>query len=73
MHLKYFKKVSQKTAEGAGDLIGNKMAEEITKVSRTSPYDSSGSVRNETENIGHDKELPISLHELVINLLYYEH
>ena len=27
----------QKTAEAGGDLIGNKIADEITKVSKTSP------------------------------------
>ena len=38
-------------------MIGNKIADEITKVSRTWPHNSSGTVRNETENIEHDKEL----------------
>ena len=31
------KKVIQKTAEAAGDLIGNKITNRITKVSRSSP------------------------------------
>ena len=44
-------------AEATGNVIGNEMADEITKVSRTWPHNSSGTVRNETENIEHDKEL----------------
>ena len=31
------KREIQKTAEAAGDLIGNKIADKITKVSRSSP------------------------------------
>ena len=46
------------TAEATGDLIGNKIAAKITKVSRNSPQKSSGSVESETENIGLDGEIP---------------
>ena len=38
------KRAIQKTAEVTGDLIGNKIAEKITKVSRTSPQNSSDTV-----------------------------
>ena len=34
-------KTASKTAEAAGDLIGNKIAEKILKVSRSSPQNSS--------------------------------
>ena len=35
------KRVIQKTVEGTGDLIGNKIADKITRVSRTSPQNNS--------------------------------
>ena len=35
------KRVVQKTAEGTGDLIGNKIAGRITKFSKTSPQNNS--------------------------------
>ena len=41
-----------------GDLIGNKIADKITNVSRTLPQNISGTLRNETENIQQDKEIP---------------
>ena len=41
------KKVIQKTAEGTGDLIDNKIADRITKVSKSSPQNNS--VTNEEE------------------------
>ena len=49
----------QKTAEATGSLIGNKIANKITKISRTSPQNNSGTVTNETDNIEHDKEISI--------------
>ena len=47
------KRAIQKTAEGTGDLIGNKIAERITKVSKISPQNNSETVTNK-----HDKEIP---------------
>ena len=43
---------TQKTAEATGDLIGNKIANRITKVSRYSQQNNSEIVTNE-----HDKEI----------------
>ena len=48
----------QKMAEETGDLIGNKIADKITKVSRVSPQKSSEIVKNEAGNIGFDREIP---------------
>ena len=48
------KKAIQKTPETTGDLIGNKIADRIRKVSKTSPQNDS--VTNE-ENIGLDSEI----------------
>ena len=45
------KKQLKKTAEAIGDLLGNKIANRITKVLKTSSLD------NEEENIGHNKEI----------------
>ena len=47
------KRVIQKKAEGTGDMIGNKIANRITKVSKTSPRNSLEIVKNER-----DKEIP---------------
>ena len=47
------KRVIQKTTEAIGNLIGNKIANRITKVSRSSPQNNSEKVTNE-----HDKEIP---------------
>ena len=47
------KRVVQKRAEAAGDLIGIKTANRITKSSRSSPENNS-----ETITIEHDKEIP---------------
>ena len=47
------KEVIQKTAEAPGDFIGNKFANRITKVSRSSPQNNSETFKNE-----HDKEVP---------------
>ena len=43
----------QKTAEAAGDLISNKIANKITKVSKISQQNNSETVTNE-----HDEEMP---------------
>ena len=47
------KQIIQKTAEGTGDLVGNKTANKITKLSKNSPQNNSETVTNE-----HDKEIP---------------
>ena len=51
------KRPIQKTAEATGDLISNKIANKITqklKFSRTSPQNTSETVKNEAQNIGLD-------------------
>ena len=48
----------QKTAGATGDLVGNKIAEKITNVSRTSPQNNSETVTSEKKNIGLDREIP---------------
>ena len=47
------KSTIQKTAEATGCLIGNKIANKITKVSKSSQQNNSEAVTNE-----HDKEIP---------------
>ena len=47
------KRAIQKTAVAIGDLIGNKNADKITKVSKNSQKNNSETVTNE-----HDKEIP---------------
>ena len=47
------KRVIQNRAEVTGDLIGNKIAKRITKVSRGSPQNNSEAITNE-----YDKEIP---------------
>ena len=47
----YSKRVIQKTAEATGDLIGNKIPNKITKVSKNSQQNNSETITNE-----HDKE-----------------
>ena len=49
------KRAIQKPAESTGDLIGNKIADGITKASKTLPQNSS--VTNKQENIGLDREI----------------
>ena len=46
-------RIIQKPAEATGDLIGNKIANKGTKVSRSSPQNDSKTITNE-----HDKEKP---------------
>ena len=52
------KRAIEKTAEAAGDLIGNKVADKITKVSRISPQNKLETVTNAEENVGLDREIP---------------
>ena len=52
--LKFFSKVTEATS----DLIGNEVSGKITKISRSSPQNSSETVESETENIGFDTETP---------------
>ena len=47
------KKVIQKTAEPTGNLIGNKNADKITKISKTLQENNSETITNE-----HDKKIP---------------
>ena len=47
------KRVIKETTEATGDLIGNKSADKITKVSKNSQQNNSETVTNE-----HDKEIP---------------
>ena len=58
IYLKLLQKKSKKTADATGDLIGNKIVDKVTKVSRTSPQNSSETVTNETENIRLDRDIP---------------
>ena len=51
------KKVFQKTAEVTGDLIDNKIANKITKISKNSQQNNSETVTNE-----HDKDKPKERH-----------
>ena len=47
--LKLLQKVFQKTAEATGDLIGNKNADKITKVSKNAQQNNLESVTNEND------------------------
>ena len=47
------KRAIQKTAEATGDLIGSKITDRITKVSKSSQQNNSEAVTNK-----HDKEIP---------------
>ena len=47
------KRVIQKTAAVTSDLIGKKIADKMTKVSKTFPQNNSKTINNE-----HDKEIP---------------
>ena len=47
--LKLLQKVIQKTAEATGDLIGNKNADKITKVSKNAQQNNLESVTNEND------------------------
>ena len=58
MHLKLLQKSNSKTAKATGDLIGNKIADKITKVSRGSPQNTSETVESEIENTWFSREIP---------------
>ena len=47
----------QKTAETTADLIGKKVLDKITKISITSPQNSSKTEENKTKNTWFDKEI----------------
>ena len=53
-HLKLFQKeyLKKNPAEATADFMGNKIANEITKISKNSPQNNSETVKNE-----HDKEI----------------
>ena len=51
----YFEKSNSKNSRSTSDLIGNKIADKVTKVSRSSPNNSSETVKSKTENIGYDR------------------
>ena len=51
------KRVIQQTAEATGGLIGNTIADKITKISKTSSQASLEAVAYETENIGFHREV----------------
>ena len=57
MHLKLLQINQFKTAEVAGDLIGNKIDNKITQVSRNSTLNYSETIESESENIGLDIEM----------------
>ena len=52
------KRVIQKTAETTGHLIGNKIADKVTKVTKPLPQNNLEIVTNEEENAGLDREIP---------------
>ena len=52
------KKIFQKAAEEASDLVCNEIADEIIKVSKRSPQSSSETAESETEKTGFDREKP---------------
>ena len=51
------KRTIRKTAEEKGVFIGNKVADKIRKVSRTSTYNNLEACRNETESIEYNREI----------------
>ena len=56
MHLKLLQKKVKKTAKATAYLIENTIDDKITKVSRTSPQNSSETVAKERENVVLDRE-----------------
>ena len=52
------KRAIQKILEATGDLLVNKIADEIFKVSESSSQNSSETAESETKNIGFDTEIP---------------
>ena len=52
------KRAIQKAPEATVDLIGKKIADKVPKVSKTSSQSKSQVLRNKTENMEPDKEIP---------------
>ena len=52
------KRTVENITEATGDLIDLEITNKITKVSGNSPQNKLGTVRNETENIKLDREIP---------------
>ena len=52
------KRVIQKAAEATGDLIDSKIADKITKISRTSSQATSAIIKRATEIMGFDRKIP---------------
>ena len=53
------KKLKTRTkAETTADLIGKKVADKITKLSRSSPQNSSETVESKTKSTGFDRKIP---------------
>ena len=61
----------QKTAEAASDLIGNKIANKITKVSRSSPQINLEKITNEdNEEIPKERYIsPGKIHKIIDDLI----
>ena len=57
MHVKQLQKIYSKNIRSNWSLTGNKIANKITKVSQNSLENNSGTVTNEAENIGLDREI----------------
>ena len=65
MHLNYFKKSNSKTAEATDDLIGNKIADKITRSSKASPQSNSET----NEEILREKYISPELRQKIIDNL----
>ena len=69
MHIKLLQKEQfKKKAKANGYLIGNKIADKITKVSRTPLHNSSETITNETENTGPYSEIPKKRQQIIYDL-----
>ena len=64
------KRVIQKIAEAASDLVSNKIRDKIAKVSKTSSQNNSTTATNEEENIGLDREIPREVYMYVCMYIY---
>ena len=58
------KRAIQKTAEATGDLTGNKIADKITRVSKTSPMNNSETNEEEMVRV---KFIPLELRHKIID------
>ena len=65
MHLNYFKKSNSKTAEATDDLVGNKIADKITRSSKASPLSNSET----NEEILREKYISPELRQKIIDNL----